>query len=291
MVVLAFLCSFLITSTVSATEYVLNGASIEQFKNGIRYDGEGGLIIEIEDDVTIAGNSNAGIESAAPVTIRSSAGRTLTIVVDSDEEFLYGIGLGSTYQRGGSNTFGLDGGEVETENADDGVIISGGQVVVNSSGGAARNYGIDSKFGTVKISGDAVVFIREDESGRADNFAYNENVTTISGGNAMVFASEGGNYILREDAVLTQNATLLPGGTFEIPAGRTLDISGRAYLAQPAGATLLFGEGYGAFEYAGSIPESGMVIYAGEAPIQQAAVPVAGLLAGLGAAVLLRRKH
>ncbi len=359
MVVLAFLCSFLITSTVSATEYVLNGASIEQFKNGIRYDGEGGLIIEIEDDVTIAGNSNAGIESAAPVTIRSSAGRTLTIVVDSDEEFLYGIkapsitiesgnvditvhgknnsggsnafgiyagsgnvtisggsvsttvetaahknkgiyalrfiniagGLVSTYQRGGSNTFGLDGGEVETENADDGVIISGGQVVVNSSGGAARNYGIDSKFGTVKISGDAVVFIREDESGRADNFAYNENVTTISGGNAMVFASEGGNYILREDAVLTQNATLLPGGTFEIPAGRTLDISGRAYLAQPAGATLLFGEGYGAFEYAGSIPESGMVIYAGEAPIQQAAVPVAGLLAGLGAAVLLRRKH
>ena len=86
--VLAFLCSFLITSTVSATEYVLNGASIEQFKNDIRYDGEGGLIIEIEDDVTIAGNSNAGIESAAPVTIRSSAGRTLTIVVDSDEEFL-----------------------------------------------------------------------------------------------------------------------------------------------------------------------------------------------------------
>lgn len=182
---------------------------------------------------------------------------------------------------------------METENADDGVIISGGQVVVNSSGGAAaRNYGIDSKFGTVKISGDAVVFIREDESGRADNFAYNENVTTISGGNAVVFASVGGNYILREDAVLTQNATLLPGGTFEIPAGRTLGVSGGgAYLAQPEGATLLFDEGYGAFGYAGSIPESGTVIYAGEEPIQQASVPVAGLLAGLGAAVLLRRRQ
>lgn len=355
----AFLCSVLATSTVSATEYVLNAASIEQFKNGIRYGGEDELIIEIEDDVTITSNSNVGIESAAPVTIRSPAGRTLTIVVDSDEEFLYGIkapsvtiesgniditvhgknnsggsnafgihaasgnvtisggsvfttvetashknkgiyalrfinisgGLVSTYQRGGSNTFGLDGGEVETENADDGVIISGGLVVINSSGAAARNYGIDSKFGTVKISGDAAVFIREDGSGRADNFAYNKNVTSISGGNAMVFASEGGNYTLREDAVLTQNATLLPGGTFEIPAGRTLGLSGGAYLAQPAGATLLFGEGYGAFEYVGSTPEGGMTIYAGEEPIQQASVPVAGLLAGLGAAVLLRRRQ
>ena len=357
---IAFLYSFLVTSTVSAMEYVLNAASIEQFKGGIRYDGEDELIIEIEDDVTISSNSNVGIESTAPVTIRSPAGRTLTIIVDSDEEFLYGIkapsitiesgriditvhgenssgrsnafgicaesgnvtisggsvfttvetashknkgiyalrfinisgGLVNTSQRGGNNTFGLDGGEVETENADDGVIISGGQVVVNSSGGAARNYGIDSKFGTVKISGDAVVFIREDESGRADNFAYNKNVTTISGGNAVVFASVGGHYILREDAILTQNATLLPGGTFEIPAGRTLGLSGEAYLAQPEGAPLLFGEGYGAFEYAGSVSgEDGMTVYAGEEPVQQASAPVAGLLAGLGGAVLLRRKQ
>ena len=359
LMMIAFLCSFLVTSTVSATEYVLNAASIEEFKNGIRYDGEGELIIEIEEDVTIAGGGNAGIESTAPVTMKNATERTLTIVVDSDEEFLYGIkapsitiesgniditvhgkndsggsnafgiyagsgnvtisggsvfttvetaahknkgiyalrfiniagGLVNTYQRGGSNTFGLDGGNVETDSADDGVIISGGLVVINSSGGAARNYGIDSKFGTVKISGDAVVFIHEDESGRADNFAYNENITTISGGNTMVFASVGGNYTLRSDAVLTQNATLLPGGTFEIPAGRTLGISGGAYLAQPEGATLLFGEGYGAFEYAGSAPEDGMTIYAGEEPVQQAPAPVAGLLAGLGAAVLLRRKQ
>ena len=355
----AFLCSFLVTSTVSATEYVLNAASIEEFKNGIRYDGEGELIIEIEEDVTIAGGGNAGIESTAPVTIKNATERTLTIVVDSDEEFLYGIkapsitiesgniditvhgkndsggsnafgiyagsgnvtisggsvfttvetaahknkgiyalrfiniagGLVNTYQRGGSNTFGLDGGNVETDSADDGVIISGGLVVINSSGGAARNYGIDSRFGTVKVSGDAVAFIREDESGRADNYVYNANITTISGGNAVVFASVGGNYTLCEDAVLTQNAMLLPGGAFEIPAGRTLGISGGAYLAQPEGATLLFGEGYGAFEYAGSAPEDGMTIYAGEEPVQQAPAPVAGLLAGLGAAVLLRRKQ
>ena len=359
MMMIAFLCSFLITSAASATEYVLNAASIDQFKDGIHYDGEDELIIEIEDDITITANGNAGIESAAPVTIRSPAERTLTIVVDSDEEFLYGIkapsitiesgkiditvhgknssgasnafgihaapgnvtisggsvfttvetaahknkgiyalrfiniagGLVNTYQRGGSNTFGLDGGNVETASADDGVIISGGQVVVNSGGASTRNYGIDSKFGTVKISGDAVVFIREDESGRVDNFAYNENITTISGGNAVVFASVGGNYILREDAVLAQNTTLLPGGTFEIPAGRTLGISGGAHLAQPEGATLLFGEGYGTFEYAGSAPEGGMTIYAGEEPVQQAPAPVAGLLAGLGAAVLLRRKQ
>lgn len=354
----AFLCSVLVTSAASATEYALNAASIEEFKNGIRYDGEDELIIEIEEDVTIAGGGNAGIESAAPVTIRSAAERTLTIVVDSDEEFLYGIkapsitiksgniditvhgkndsggsnafgiyagsgnvtisggsvfttvetaahknkgiyalrfiniagGLVNTYQRGGSNAFGLDGGNVETENAEDGVIISGGHVVVSSGGAAARNYGIDSKFGTVRISGDAVVFIHEDESGRADNYAYNENITTISGGNAMMFTSEGKNYTLREDVVLTQNVTLLPAGTFEIPAGRTLGVSGGAYLAQPAGATLLFGEGYGAFEYAGSVSESGTTIYAGEEPVQQAPAPVAGLLAGLGAAVLLRRK-
>ena len=359
MMMVTFLCSFLATSTVSATEYVLNAVSIEEFKNGIRYDGKGEFIIEIEDDVTISSRGNVGIESTAPVTIRSPTERTLTIVVDSDEEFLYGIkapsitiesgnvditvrgkndsgdsnafgihaasgnvtisggsvfttvetaahknkgiyalrfinisgGLVTAYQRGGSNTFGLDGGNVEADSADDGVIISGGLVVINSSGGAARNYGIDSKFGTVKVSGDAVVFIREDESGKTDNYVYNKDVTTISGGNAVVFASAGGNYTLREDAILMQNAMLLPGGTFEIPAGRTLGLSGGAYLAQPEGATLLFGEGYGAFEYAGSAPRGGMTIYTGDEPVQQASAPVAGLLAGLGAAVLLRRKQ
>jgi hypothetical protein len=357
MMMATFLCSFLATSAASTKEYVLNAASIEEFKNGIRYDGEGELIIEIEDDVTISSSGNVGIESTAPVTIRSPAERTLTIVVDSDEEFLYGIkapsimiesgnvditvrgkndsgdsnafgihaasgnvtisggsvfttvetaahknkgiyalrfiniagGLVTAYQRGGSNTFGLDGGNVEADSEGDGVFISGGLVVINSNGGAARNYGIDSRFGTVKVSGGAVVFIREDESGRTDNYVYNEDVTTISGGNAVVFASAGGNYTLREDAILAQNAMLLPGGTFEIPVGRTLGLSGGAYLAQPEGATLLFGEGYGAFEYAGSAPRDRMTIYAGEEPVQQA--PVAGLLAGPGAAVLLRRKQ
>lgn len=121
---------------MSAKEYVLNGASIEQFKNGIRYDGgEDELIIEIEDDITIAGGGNAGIESAAPVTIRSSAGRTLTIVVDSDEEFLYGIKAPSI--------------TIESGNID--ITVHG----KNSSGGS-NAYGICAESGNVTISGGSV---------------------------------------------------------------------------------------------------------------------------------------
>lgn len=353
------LCIFLFTSAASATEYILNTNSIEQFKNGISYRGEDDLIIIIGDDVTIRSNSSAGIESAAPVTIRSPADRTLTIMLDNDEDMLYGIkapsvsiesgrvdivvngendgesgnafgicaesgnvtisggsvfttvettghknkgiyasrflivsdGFVNTFQRGGSNTFGLDGGEVETENADGGVNISGGYIVVNSSGGTNRNFGIDSKFGTVEISGNPVIFIYEDESGGKQNFAYNTNITTISGSNAVIFTSIGGNYTLREDAVLTQSATLISRATFEIPVGRTLSISKRTYLTKPADTTFLFGEGYGTFVYTRSIPDkSGVVIYAGEEPTQQASVPIVGLLAGLGVAVLFRRK-
>lgn len=121
---------------------------------------------------------------------------------------------------GGSNTFGLDGGDVLAGDSNGGIVISGGYISVDSGGAATRNYGIDSKYGSVKISGNPVIFIREDESGAKENFAYNEDVTTITGGNAVVFAKEGaGNYLLREDAVLTQDAALLPGEIFEIPAG------------------------------------------------------------------------
>jgi len=355
-----FLCILLFTSAASATEYILNTNSIEQLKNGISYRGEDDLIIIIGDDVTIRSNSSAGIESTAPVTIRSSADRTLTIRVDNDEDMLYGIkapsvsiesgilditvngknngesgnafgicaesgnvtisggsvftsvettghknkgiyasrfvivsdGLVNTFQRGGSNTFGLDGGEVETENADGGVNISGGYIVVNSSGGTNRNFGIDSKFGTVQVSGNPVIFIYEDESGAKQNFAYNTNITTISGGNAVIFTSIGGNYTLSEDAILIQSATLISGETFEIPVGRTLGISERTYLTKPADTTFLFGEGYGTFVYTRSNPDkSGVVIYAGEEPTPQASIPMTGLLGEMGAAILLRRKE
>jgi hypothetical protein len=359
MIIIVTLCILLLTSAASATEYVLNAKSIEQFKNGINYTQKDELILRIEDNVTIASNNNAGIESAAPVTIRSPGGRTLTILVNNNDEMLYGIkapsvsvesgllditvngknnatsgnafgiyaGSGNvtisggsvsttvettghknkgiyasryivvsggrimTNQHGGKNTFGLDGGDVSAENANGGVIISGGYIVVNSGGAATRNIGIDSKSGTVRISGDPAIFIYEDESGSVQNFTYNPNITTISGGNAVVFTSTGGNYTLRQNAVLTKSVTLIPGKTFEIPVGRTLGISGGTYLTKPADTTFLFGKGYGTFEYARAIPvEAGVVVYAGKEPTKQASAPMIGLLAGLGVAVLFMRR-
>ncbi|WP_292404976.1 MULTISPECIES: hypothetical protein [unclassified Methanoculleus] len=135
MMMIAFLYSFLVTSTVSAMEYVLNAASIEQFKGGIRYDGEDELIIEIEDDVTISSNSNVGIESTAPVTIRSPAGRTLTIIVDSDEEFLYGIKAPSIT---------IESGRID-------ITVHG-----ENSSGRSNAFGICAESGNVTISGGSV---------------------------------------------------------------------------------------------------------------------------------------
>ncbi|MCK9630532.1 MAG: hypothetical protein M0R30_02720 [Methanoregula sp.] len=363
--ILILLCTLLFTSAASATEYVLNSTSIEQYKNGIHYTGEDKLILVIEDDATIQSNSNAGIESAAPVTIRSPANNMLTIIVDNDSAMLYGIkapsvsvesgllyitvngknkredttavgicaGSGNvtisggsintnvnttahknkgisasrsiivtggwivTSQHGGSNTFGLDGGGGGSEKSGGGVIISGGDVAVLSTGGVERNIGIDSRSSTVRISGNSVIIIYEDESGAQQNYPYNTNITTISGGNAVVFTSTGGNFTLRENAVLTQNALLIADRTVEIPVGRTLGISEGTSLKKPAGTTFLFGTGYGTFEYARAIPlKGGAVIFAGKEPAQKtstqnAHVPVVGLFAGLGAAVLLRRNE
>ncbi|MCZ9313066.1 MAG: hypothetical protein O0V67_06785 [Methanocorpusculum sp.] len=199
-----------------------------------------------------------------------------------------------TTEYGGSNTFGLDGGDVLTGDSNGGIFITGGYISVTSGKAATRNYGIDSKYGTVKISGDAVVFICEDESGRADNFAYNENVTTISGGNAMVFTSEGnGNYLLRSSSELSQDAVLLAGKTFEIPVGLTLGLSNGVSLVQPFGTNLLFGGGYGIFTYAGSTSSGdGTTIYHGGMPAVPASpVPVAGILAGIGAVVMMMRRR
>jgi len=362
MTVIISLSILLIISAASATEYVLNSSSIEQFKNGINYNGADELIIVIDDDVSIRTNSNAGITSAAPVTIRSPANRMLTIIVNNDTERLYGIkapsvsvesglldiavggrndgdrgeaagifaGSGNvtisggtittnvnttghknkgifasryiivtggyvvTNQHGGSNTFGFDGGNKGAGTG--GVMISGGNVAVLSTGGAERNIGFDSWSGTIRIFGNPVVIIYEDESGTEQNYPYYPNITTISGGNAVVFTSTGGNFTLRENAVLTQNTTLIADRTVEIAVGRTFCLSDGISLKKPAGTTFLFGPGHGTFEYVRARPlGGGEVIYSGKDPVQmvstqRAPAPVAGLFAGFGTAVLLIRR-
>jgi len=356
------LCILVCVQAASAIEYTLSAADTKYFSTGISYDGEEDLVLIIEDDSVITASGNAGIESAAPVTIRSPNNARLTITVGNDSDTLYGIkapsvtiesgtvditvataggskGGGAAYgiyaesgnvtipggtvairvetprhknkgiyaaryigitggritatAYGGSNTFGLDGGDVLAGGSDGGIVISGGYISVNSGGAATRNYGIDSKYGSVIISGNPVLYIHEDESGAKD-FAYNEGVTTITGGNAVVFAKEGaGNYLLREDAALTQDAALLPGEVFEIPAGMTLGISGPVSLTRPASSGLLFGGSHGTFTYANISPaDGGGIVYAGEEPAAQASpVPVAGVLAGLGAVILLKGRR
>ena len=360
MMILIVLCTLLLTSAASATEYVLNIASMEQFKNGIHYSGEDSLSITIQDDVTMRSNGNAGIESTAPVMIKSPSGRTLTIIVDNNSDMLYGVkapaisvesgrleitvngknspGKGNAFgmwagkgdvlvsggsvrttvettghknkgiyaadyiritngsvalsQQGGKNTFGLDGGDTTAGETDSGVLITGGTVTVDSAGGSERNIGIDSKYGRVSISGNPFVAISEDGSGSAQNYPYNPNITMMTGTGMVIFTAENGLYTLARDAILSRNTTLISGKTFVIPMGRTLGISEGTYLTKPADTTLLYGKGHGTFEYAKSIPDtSGAASYAGKEPTQHASVPLAGLLAGLGAAVLLRRKE
>jgi len=251
MLVILSICLLLVIPAASATEYTLNTTSIEQFRQGISYTGSDELVIGIEDDVTIESNTDAGIESAAPVTIRSPDGRTLSIQVTNESEMIYGIrapsvsiesghinivvkgknqngtsnaygicaesdnvsisggsvfttvetprhknkgiyasrfvliagGLVNVTQHGGSNTFGLDSGELDAEKTYGGVRISGGRVLVNSSGALNRNIGIDSLSGTIEISGNTVVVVRVDGSGARQNYAYNPNITSIYGMN------------------------------------------------------------------------------------------------------------
>lgn len=356
-------CTILCAQVASAAEYTLNSTTGGKFSTGISYDGEEDLVLTIEEDSVIAAGGNAGIESAAPVTIRSPTNARLTIAVENGKDAFYGIKapsvtvesgtvditvtnggnnradsaaygiyagsgnvtiLGGTITThvattchknkgiyaaryieitggriaatayGGSNTFGLDGGDVLAGDSNGGIVISGGYISVDSGGAATRNYGIASKYGSVKILGNPIIFIHEDESGARDNLAYNEDVTTITGGNAVVFTSKGvGNYLLRENAVLTQDMVLLPGKIFEIPAGMTLGLSGPHSLTLPAASGLLFGDGHGAFTYAGTtLAEGGSVVYAGEKSAAQASpAPVAGVLAGLGAVILLKGRR
>ncbi|MFA4861863.1 hypothetical protein [Methanoregula sp.] len=245
--ILIILCILLFISTASATEYRLNTVAIEPFSKGINYTGSDPLIIQIEENVTIRSSNPAGIESSAPVIIRSPEGRTLSILVNNRTDMIYGIrapsvsiesgriditvngqnnngtsnafglcaesgnvtisggsvftmvdtachknkgiyasrfilisgGLVRTDQRGGSNTFGLDGGD--EGNRDSGVRITGGRILVNSSGALNRNIGIDSRSGTVEISGNTVVVIQTDGSGAKQNYAYNPDITFIHG--------------------------------------------------------------------------------------------------------------
>lgn len=348
---------------VMATEYVLNASSVTAFAGGIAYAGDDPLTIILEDNVTIASHSAAGIESAGPVTIRSPSDKTLTILVDNNSDMLYGVngssvtlesgrldivvrgsnspksgasyalyaGSGNvtvlggavnasvattghknkgiyakqyvvvcggsiiSHETGGSNTFGLDGGDVDTGNSEGGVIITGGYIDLHSKNASTRNFGIDSKFGTVKISGSPVIFVESDTTGKAENFAYNATITTISGGNAVVFTAVGGNYSLRNNAVLLQDATLLPGNTFEIPAGSSLGISPGITLAVPGGSKLLYGGNFGSLDATGPAPDSaGGVCYTGvedsgtKSPLPAGLIVVA-VIAGLGAAVIAGR--
>lgn len=233
----------------AAAEYHLSAATQEQFRDGISYPGTDNLVLVIDDNVTITSKSSAGVESAAPLTIRSPSGKMLTLFVDNNSELLYGItapavsvesgvlditvngsndrekgnafgicagsgdvtisggsvstNVGTTghknkgiyatryitvtggrvtvNQHGGMNTFGLDGGDIGVENRESGVRISGGHVMVNSTGGVNRNIGIDSKFGTVEISGTTAVVVRVDGSGIRQNYAFNPNITYVDG--------------------------------------------------------------------------------------------------------------
>jgi hypothetical protein len=352
------LCLLFLAASASAAEIVLNASTIGQYAGGISCKSTEPLTITIEDNVAIAGTGYAGIESVAPVTIRSPAGKTLSISVKNNSVLLYGItapavtvesgslditvrgnndgekgnafgiaaingnvtiaggsvradvetsghknkgiyashyivitgGTVATNERGGSNTFGLDGGDVENGNSDGGVLIAGGQVTTNSGGGKNRNIGIDSKFGTVGISGNAVVLVADNGSGKAQNYVYNTNITTISGKNAVVFTAENSSYLLRGNAILAQNATLPAGNTFEIPAGMTLGIASGTSLVKPGTTTLLSGGNYGTFTYTRSFAGAdGAEVYEGSVPASQAALPVPVLLAALiGAVVLVR---
>lgn len=239
-------CTILCAQVASAAEYTLNSTTGGKFSTGISYDGEEDLVLTIEEDSVIAAGGNADIESAAPVTIRSPTNARLTIAVENGKDAFYGIKAPSVT---------VESGTVDI------TVTNGGN---NRADSAA--YGIDSKYGSVKISGNPVIFIHEDENGARGNFAYNENMTTITGGNAVVFTSkETGSYLLRENAVLTQDMVLLPGKIFEIPAGMTLGLSGPHSLTLPAASGLLFGDGHGAFTYAGTtLAEGGSVVYAGE---------------------------
>ncbi|MFA5331831.1 MAG: hypothetical protein WC342_05585 [Methanoregula sp.] len=344
MVLLIIVTGLFAIPGVSAMEYVLNASPDSNFAGGIEYNGNDPLTITLNDNVTIASFSAAGIESAGPVTIRSPSEKTLTILVTNNSDMLYGVwgssvtlesgrldivirgsnspksgasyalyaGSGNvtvsggtvnasvmttahknkgiyakqyvivsggsiiSHESGGSNTFGLDGGDVDAGNAQGGIVITGGYIDVHSKNASTRNFGIDSKSGTVKISGNPVVFIESDTSGKAENFAYNATITTISGGNAVVFTSTGGNYTLMSSAVFAQNAALLPGKTFEIPAGSSLGISSGLTLTLPAGSTILTGANFGTLDATGSAPDStGAVLYTGIAPATtKAPVPV-----------------
>jgi hypothetical protein len=251
---------------------------------------------KMEIDVTGAnanGSITYGIYSAADnVTL---SGGQVTISIDSPCHKNKGIyatryvvisdGNISISQHGGANTFGIDSSAGAAEDAAGGVIITGGTIAVSSGKGGERNVGIDSKYGTVTIAANPVISILADAGTGRQNYVYNPNITKISGGHAVVFTSSGGSFVLREDAVLTRNASLVAGRTTEIPVGKTLTVGGNAVLRKPAGTTFLFGNGYGTLGYDKAIQlQDGAVLYTGKA--EDSPLPIL-LAAGVIAAALL----
>jgi len=148
--ILSLIILFLVSSA-SATEYVLNSSSIEQFKNGIHYSGEDELLLIIEDNVTIQSSSNVGIQSAAPVTISSPANSTLTIIINNDSEMLYGIKAPSVSVGSGVLDITVNGNNTGADSiafgirAESGNIsISGGKIITNVNTTGHKNKGISA---------------------------------------------------------------------------------------------------------------------------------------------------
>jgi hypothetical protein len=127
----------------------------------------------------------------------------------------------TTTAKGTVNCFAIDG---YASNKTGGVIIGGGTIIASALNGQSRNIGIDSKYGTVTITGNPVVLIYTDNTG-SENFALNPEILTLTGENAVVFAGCGLNCVLLQSAKLTRDLTLPHGKTFEIPAGLTLSVA------------------------------------------------------------------
>lgn len=183
---------------------------------------------------------------------------------------------------GGANSFGIDG---DGADGDGGVLISGGVVTVSAEGGGTRNFGVDSRYGGVVFTGNSVTTIYEDESGEKQNYAFTSNVTSINGGEAVVFAAEGSGYKLMKDAVLTQDFALLPGKIFEIPEGLTLSVE-KGVEFTISDAEFLYETKY--------TNKKGQTVYT-SAPVDPDSVAsplsIPVVLAGIGAAyALIRRK-
>ena len=127
-------CLLAVALPASATEYHLSTATMDQFNHGINYTGTDPLVIEI-----------AAIASAAPLTIRSKAGRTLTLSVNNQSEVLYGIVAPSVAIESGTMKIAVTGANTNGSIAygiysdADNVTISGGLVMISVDSPCHKN--------------------------------------------------------------------------------------------------------------------------------------------------------